>query len=805
MNDKEWINKNYEVLPWSEMINKSMNNNNKKQLGGSTGLIRVQANGKDRLMYVPFTGEETKSSRKKAEYGTRKATDGNRFMSYDRASYLLNLNKRNNININDDKIKEKINDLPSEKDVKDVEGNVIERENLEFINGNKTEVAPKSVGKSYHNISASNSSAVARGIAKKLNYNFSDHGSTDFRTADLTDAIFTNRPDTVPVITSIYGNDFVAPTGTLGSTRRAIDFKNENKNVKIDNKISVDKISRFYGNDKTGKFKIGTLDDFDDNDYIAAVRNKSMEFDNVSLDNDTLYYIKDGQLVPSSLPKGKNNKHIVYSPKTGKTSFVSTTKNAPELYEFYKEFLKQNDNSADIILLDNGRFEDNIYKGGRPLTDEELSDYYRNDFNRGFDKIPVLISGHMKKFGGKTTNRAKAEYGLDTSNYFDKRASILGYRPSVRYLKTNPMSFTKDEVVDVMSGTKLNLAFADPYNPNKSYSQLLSEDYFENTGFTPYGRRIAYDNRNIINGENIDTTKSSLVTTSTDNNSNNKINFTPKLGSIADLDNIKFKTPIATDIVNKITVPESLTKRLNDTYTVNKNISNNSQTNNKFKDWYSKNSDIIGGVTNALAGITGSIISNSIANKALKNSTFRSQPVQRIAVPLNTNYNITSQINQVNENLADYNRMVDESTSSNAVALERKRQAANQATREINNLYTIKENKETDLINKSRLNQQEVANANIDAYNDWLADKSEFDRTKSLAIAQNKADMIGDSVAGINTFVSDLQKSKQFKNNLAVLAAAYPNVTPELLKKYGYVFRLGGQLKNIKINTKLNK
>ena len=28
------------------------------------------------------------------------------------------------------------------------------KENLEFINGNKTETAPKSVGKSYHNISA---------------------------------------------------------------------------------------------------------------------------------------------------------------------------------------------------------------------------------------------------------------------------------------------------------------------------------------------------------------------------------------------------------------------------------------------------------------------------------------------------------------------------------------------------------------------------------------------------------------------------------------------------------------------------
>lgn len=812
LNEREWINKNYEVLPWSEMINKSMNNSNKKRLGGSTGLIRVQANGKDRLMYVPFTGEETKASREKAKYGTRRATDGNRFMSYDRASYLLNLNKGNNINIIDDKVKEKINDIPSEKDIKPIERDIkpierdiVEKENLEFTNGNKTEAAPKPVGKSYHNISASNSSAVARGIARKLNYNFSDHGSTDFRTADLNNAIFTNRPDTVPTITSIYGNDFVAPSGTLGSTRRAIDFKNENRNQNIDNKIPVNKISRYYGNNKQGDFIIGDLSNFEDDDYIAAVRNKSMPFNDVRIENGKLYYLKDGEIIDSSLPEGENNKHIVYNSKTGKKQFVSTTRDINKLYDFYKQFLTDNEGLADIVLLDNGRFEDNIYKGGRPLTDEEISDYYRNDFNRGFDKVPVLISGKMKKFGGKVSNRTKANLGLQISSNFT---------PTLSYLRTHPYSSSRDVVADVMTGKTRTLDFADPYRPNKTYRELLDEGYFDETGFTTYGRRMNYN----INSNNIEETTQSTDNVIKQNSSANntvgvKANVTiPRfnaseeykkhLNGHATPDTISLN-PNLQDSINRMNKIEGSIEHagLHD-YTVpevtNKQVRQQTRAALKKEglDWVSRNKDWAAPAISALGNIGASLISYGINKRMLGDLDYSPTPVAKRAAKLKTNISINPELTALSENLSRTIESTNANTASSRVANARNQASMLNTTLTTNKLYANKENRETALINQDRLNQQEVANANIDAYNNWRTGKTNFENTIREQQSENAVSLVDNINKGIQTGITDAERRRQFKNNLAIMAAAYPNVTPTLLRSYGADFlRMGGKVK----------
>ena len=819
LNEREWINKNYEVLPWSEMINKSMNNSNKKRLGGSTGLIRVQANGKDRLMYVPFTGEETKASREKAKYGTRRATDGNRFMSYDRASYLLNLNKGNNINITDNKVKEKINDLPSEKDIKPIEKDIkpiernikpierdiVEKENLEFTNGNKTEAAPKPVGKSYHNISASNSSAVARGIARKLNYNFSDHGSTDFRSSDLNNAIFTNRPDTVPTITSIYGNYIVAPSGTLGSTRRAIDFKNENRNQNIDNKIPVNKISRYYGNNKQGDFIIGDLSNFEDDDYIAAVRNKSMPFNDVRIENGKLFYLKDGEIIDSSLPEGENNKHIVYNSKTGKKQFVSTTKDVNKLYDFYKEFLTDNEGFADIVLLDNGRFEDNIFKGGRPLTDEEISDYYRNDFNRGFDKVPVLISGKMKKFGGKVSNRTKANLGLEISSNFT---------PTLSYLRTHPYSSSRDVVADVMTGKTRTLDFADPYMPNKTYGELLTEGYFDKTGFTTYGRRINYNtNPNDVtkNTQSID----NVIKQNSDTNNtvgvkanvtiprfNASEEYKKHLNGLATPDTISLNPNLQASIDRMNKIEGSIEHAGLHDYTVpevtNKQVRQQTRAALKKEglDWVSRNKDWAAPAISALGNIGTSLISYGINKRMLGDLDYSPTPVAKRAVKLKTNININPELTALSENLSRTIESTNANTASSRVANARNQASMLNTTLTTNKLYADKENRETALINQDRLNQQEVANANIDAYNTWRTGKTNFENTIREQQSENAVSLVDNINKGIQTGITDAERRKQFKNNLAIMAAAYPNVTPALLRSYGADFlRMGGKVK----------
>ena len=118
----------------------------------------------------------------------------------------------------------------------------------------------------------------------------------------------------------------------------------------------------------------------------------------------------------------------------------------------------------------------------------------------------------------------------------------------------------------------------------------------------------------------------------------------------------------------------------------------------------------------------------------------------------------------------------------------------------MNAIYADKENQERDLINKSRLNQQEVANANIDAYNTWRTGKTNFANTIREQLSENAVSLADNINKGIQTTITDAEKRRQFRNNLAVMAAAYPNVTPELLRTYGVDFlRMGGNHENVRV------
>lgn len=67
----------------------------------------------------------------------------------------------------------------------------------------------------------------------------------------------------------------------------------------------------------------------------------------------------------------------------------------------------------------------------------------------------------------------------------------------------------------------------------------------------------------------------------------------------------------------------------------------------------------------------------------------------------------------------------------------------------LNNIYTNKENTETELINKDKLNQQAVVNQNITNYNTWKEKKNAFENAIIEKQSENTIGLINSINAGV--------------------------------------------------------
>ena len=208
---------------------------------------------------------------------------------------------------------------------------------------------------------------------------------------------------------------------------------------------------------------------------------------------------------------------------------------------------------------------------------------------------------------------------------------------------------------------------------------------------------------------------------------------------------------------------------------------------NKNKSWWKDNSDyVISGLGNISAGLTSYFINKNM----LKDLNYAPSPVVKRATKLKTNININPELTALNENLYKTIDRTNANIASSRVANAMNQEAALNTTLAKNKLYADKENRETALINQDRINQQEIANTNIDAYNEWNQNKVAFNNTIREKQSENSISLIDNINKGIQTSITDAEKRRQFKNNLAVMAAAYPNVTPQLLRSYGFDIEL---------------
>ena len=185
------------------------------------------------------------------------------------------------------------------------------------------------------------------------------------------------------------------------------------------------------------------------------------------------------------------------------------------------------------------------------------------------------------------------------------------------------------------------------------------------------------------------------------------------------------------------------------------------------------------------SNIVGSIIGYNANKKALKKMKYNKAPVNLIPSKLKTSININPQLDTIRDQQQAYERQIDANTASSRVALGRKQLGRLNTIKLLNNIYSNKENIETELINKDRLNQQAVANQNITNYNIWKEKKNAFENAIIEKQSENTIGLINIINAGVQNAIDNFEKRLAAENNIRAIAAANPNVNPIILKALG--------------------
>lgn len=204
------------------------------------------------------------------------------------------------------------------------------------------------------------------------------------------------------------------------------------------------------------------------------------------------------------------------------------------------------------------------------------------------------------------------------------------------------------------------------------------------------------------------------------------------------------------------------------------------RSNSRFRNFLRNNVDNIADGLGLLTNIGLSIVGRNINNRMLNGLRYTNAPIPQRAAKLKTRININPQLDRMRESLASYERNIDANTGSSQIALARKQRARLADVLGRNELYGDKENKETELINTDRINQQEVANKNIEAYNNWAAGKAAFENSIAEQKANNRIAAINNINAGIQQIVSNIQQRMADQRTLTAFTLGSPNLPAEM-------------------------
>ena len=205
----------------------------------------------------------------------------------------------------------------------------------------------------------------------------------------------------------------------------------------------------------------------------------------------------------------------------------------------------------------------------------------------------------------------------------------------------------------------------------------------------------------------------------------------------------------------------------------------------KIKQYIKDNPQTVSDGLGLASNIIGGLITRRKNNRMLNKLKYSDAPIAVKAAKLKTRININPQLDKMRESLSEYERNIDNSTSSSRVALARKQQARLANTLQTNELYGNKENTETELINKDKLNQQTVTDANIREYNLWREKKAAFNNAVLEKKAENDVSLFNTINSGIQDIISRGEKRNSERQTRLAMMAANPNVNPRILKGMG--------------------
>lgn len=186
-----------------------------------------------------------------------------------------------------------------------------------------------------------------------------------------------------------------------------------------------------------------------------------------------------------------------------------------------------------------------------------------------------------------------------------------------------------------------------------------------------------------------------------------------------------------------------------------------------------------GDAINLLSNIGGNIATTLINKRALNKMQAPPQPISQTAAKLKTNYNINPQLDNLRETAARYEEAVNNNTASSRTALARNQQNRFATALNTNTLYGTKENEETKLINADKLNQQEVANKNVEAYNAWQDKVNAFKNAITEKKAENLVGLTQGITSGITSTIENVQQRMRDDKTILANALSRPNLPIE--------------------------
>ena len=141
--------------------------------------------------------------------------------------------------------------------------------------------------------------------------------------------------------------------------------------------------------------------------------------------------------------------------------------------------------------------------------------------------------------------------------------------------------------------------------------------------------------------------------------------------------------------------------------------------------------------------LAGNLAASLINRSAIKGMRYVDAPIPLSAQKLKTEINVNPQVDQIRENVAGQERLIADNTADSRVALARRQRVRNLGSEQFQSLIGQRENMETQLINRDRLNRQNIDAQNVGQYNQWRRGAYDFENRRREMLAEN-------AVAGIN-------------------------------------------------------